>query len=252
MRDMLSRRAVVGMRKVLDWTVPHLEYGAARKRGPRRVVAHLGPTNSGKTYNAIEALRVAKSGAYCGPLRLLAWEVQERLGAEGVRCSLMTGQENEEVEGATHVASTIEMAHLARHVDCAVIDEVQLIADDQRGWAWTRAFLGIPAAEVHVCGDPSSEQLLRSLCRLTGDELLVKHYERLSSLDVGEAVESLRAVQPGDCIIAFGRRALYKLKREIEEKSGHRCCIVYGGLPPEARREQVRNVSRLPFVTNTI
>jgi len=225
---------------VLDWTLPHMEFRAARGRGPRRVVAHLGPTNSGKTYNAIKALGTASSGAYCGPLRLLAWEVHERLLADGVKCSLLTGQECEEVADATHVSSTIEMAHLSRHVDIAVIDEIQLLADDQRGWAWTRAFLGIPAAELHVCGDPSSEPLLRDLCRLTGDELVCKRYERLAPLEIGPSVKSFAAVEPGDCVVAFGRRALYKLKREIEGHSGRRCCIVYGGLPPEARREQAR------------
>lgn len=51
----------------------------ARKR-VRKVFLHLGPTNSGKTHNALQALMRAESGAYCGPLRLLALEKFEEVG----------------------------------------------------------------------------------------------------------------------------------------------------------------------------
>ena len=47
----------------------------------------------GKTYNALKALRASQSGVYCGPLRLLACEVSERLSAAGLPCRLVTGQE---------------------------------------------------------------------------------------------------------------------------------------------------------------
>jgi ATP-dependent RNA helicase SUPV3L1/SUV3 len=59
------------------------------------VVAHLGPTNSGKTYNALQRLKKAESGVYCAPLRLLAWEIHARLNTNGTPCGLRTGQEIE-------------------------------------------------------------------------------------------------------------------------------------------------------------
>lgn len=68
------------------YTPPHtntLRYPAAR-RFKRSIVCHVGPTNSGKTYEALERLRGAQNGVYCGPLRLLAWEVHEKLNAAGV------------------------------------------------------------------------------------------------------------------------------------------------------------------------
>lgn len=58
-------------------------YPAAR-RLKRSIICHVGPTNSGKTYEALERLRGAANGVYCGPLRLLAWEVHEKLNAAGV------------------------------------------------------------------------------------------------------------------------------------------------------------------------
>jgi hypothetical protein len=86
-----------------------------------------GPTNSGKTYTALQALAGAQRGVYCGPLRLLAMEVYETLNAAGVRCDMVTGQEVVRVPGAAHVSCTVEMASLYHHADVAVVDEIQVI-----------------------------------------------------------------------------------------------------------------------------
>ena len=76
--------------KMLDLRKPHLWYPMARAL-QRRLVYHKGPTNSGKTYNALRAMRAAPSGVYCGPLRLLAMEVYDELNASGTHCNLTTG-----------------------------------------------------------------------------------------------------------------------------------------------------------------
>ena len=86
----------------------------------------MGPTNSGKTYYALKQLESSSSGVYCGPLRLLAWEVAKRLNKSKVPCDLITGQEREEVDGARHKAVTVEMADVASDYDCAIIDEIQI------------------------------------------------------------------------------------------------------------------------------
>lgn len=57
----------------------------------RKMIYHMGPTNSGKTYNALQAMCEAQSGVYCGPLRLLAMEVYDDLNASGTFCNLLTG-----------------------------------------------------------------------------------------------------------------------------------------------------------------
>ena len=62
---------------------------------------------------------------YCGPLRLLAWEVAKRLNKANVPCDLITGQEKELVEGANHKSVTVEMADVTSVYDCAIIDEIQ-------------------------------------------------------------------------------------------------------------------------------
>ena len=57
---------------------------------------------------------------------------------------------------AAHISCTVEMLPTTERFDVAVIDEIQMIGDEDRGWAWTRAFLGCQADEVHLCGDQST------------------------------------------------------------------------------------------------
>ena len=84
----------------------------------------------------------------------------------------MTGEERrfgrEDGEPSSHLASTVEMANMAQPFEVAVIDEIQVIKDYQRGWAWTRALLGLQAQEIHVCGEAAAVDLVREICRGDG------------------------------------------------------------------------------------
>ena len=171
-------------------------------RALRRVVhIHCGPTNSGKTHFALRALAAAESGVYCGPLRLLAWEIHERLNAQGVACNLATGQELLELPGAQHTACTVEMVQLERRMDVVVMDEVQMIAHADRGWAWSRVLLGVQAQEVHVCGSVDAVPLVRQLAALCGDEVREHRYERLTPLRVMDSRAPLPSIGRGDCVV---------------------------------------------------
>ncbi|XP_020105346.1 ATP-dependent RNA helicase SUV3, mitochondrial-like isoform X3 [Ananas comosus] len=108
-----------------DLTRPHTWYPNARRK-KRNVFLHVGPTNSGKTYNALKRLEASSSGLYCGPLRLLAWEVAQRLNKAKVPCNLITGQEREEIDGAKHSSITVEMADVTSEYQCVIIDEIQV------------------------------------------------------------------------------------------------------------------------------
>lgn len=63
--------------------------------------------------------------------------------------------------------------------EVAVIDEIQQLRDPGRGWAWTRAFLGLIAEEIHVCGEPGSIELLQKLCETTGENMEVVDIETI-------------------------------------------------------------------------
>ena len=183
----------------------------------RKFIYHGGPTNSGKTYHALKRLATANQaswewplgaakptkkggGLYAGPLRLLALEVYEQLNSQGVWTSLITGQEKRELPGSTHVACTLEMVNLNEDYDVAVVDEIQMIGDQQRGYAWTRAIQGIRAKEIHLCGGLEAYSIVKDIVESMGDEIELKKYERLSTLKIAD--QSLEGdyskIQPGD------------------------------------------------------
>ena len=223
---------------LMDMREPGAWYPLARTLR-REITLHVGPTNSGKTYAAMQRLKSAASGVYCAPLRLLAWEISENMNRDGVACTLTTGQERRVVPFATHDSCTVEMADVTKVIDCAVVDEIQILSDPYRGYAYTRALLGLPALELHLCGDPRVVPLVKKIIKATGDILIVKEYERLSPLEVAEeTVSNLKKVRKGDALVAFSRTAVYRLKRDLEKSSQHRACVIYGGLPPEARARQ--------------
>ncbi|XP_018484060.1 DExH-box ATP-dependent RNA helicase DExH18, mitochondrial [Raphanus sativus] len=222
-----------------DLTKPATWFPFARAM-KRKIVYHCGPTNSGKTYNALQRFMEAENGLYCSPLRLLAMEVFDKVNALGVYCSLLTGQEKKHVPFARHVSCTVEMVSTDECYEVAVIDEIQMMADPSRGHAWTKALLGLKADEIHLCGDPSVLEIVRKMCSETGDELVEEHYERFKPLVVeGKTLlGDLKNVKSGDCVVAFSRREIFEVKMAIEKHTKHRCCVIYGALPPETRRQQ--------------
>lgn len=209
----------------------------------RKIIYHMGPTNSGKTYHAIERLCEVETGCYLAPLRLLAAELYDTMNHKGVITTLLTGEEVIEIEGSTHFSSTIEMARLQQNFDCCVIDEIQMITDPQRGWAWTRALVNIFAQEIHICGDPSVLDLVKQIVELCGDELEIKQYERMTELNVQKKPLTLGQLDRSDALIVFSRRQALKYKMALE-RLNFKVSIVYGRLSPEVRREQARKFDK--------
>lgn len=224
-----------------DLRYPYEWYPRARAL-QRTIHLHIGPTNSGKTYHALKRLEEAKNGYYAGPLRLLAHEVYSRFNAKGIPCGLVTGDEvRVDTEQEPKVfAHTVEMAPVGHAVEVAVIDEIQMLGDQSRGWAWTRALLGARAQEVHLCGEARVTSLVRELAAAVGDKLVIHRYERLNPLRAMSTTlkGSLKNLRKGDAVICFSRIGIHAMKREIEISTGRRCAIVYGSLPPETRAQQ--------------
>ncbi len=222
------------------------------RQSQRHFHLHIGPTNSGKTYNALKALASAETGAYAGPLRLLAHEVWERLNrgtvgelAEGIgrECNLITGEERRIVSlDAGLISCTVEMLPLDQDLDVVVIDEIQMIGDPGRGSAWTKAIIGVAAKEVHLCGEETVVGVVTKLVEGMGDRITIHRYERLTPLAVAD--KSLDGdfgrIEDGDCVVCFSRSGIFATKKSIEQKTGKRCAVVYGALPPETRSEQAR------------
>ncbi len=218
---------------------PELEFPETMQMH-RRFILHIGPTNSGKTFHALERLKLAQNGVYLGPLRLLALEVYEKMQEYHVPCTMLTGQECIADEGSRITASTIEMADLSQEYDIAVIDEAQLTADPDRGHCWTRAILGLRAGEIHVCMSPAAEQVVAHLIHLCGDSYAVCRYQRKTALLCEDEPFSFpESVLPGDALVVFSKKSVLDVAGRLEEQ-GVRASVIYGSLPPEIRRRQMQ------------
>ncbi|HIQ46887.1 MAG TPA: helicase [Sulfurovum sp.] len=204
----------------------------------RKITFHVGPTNSGKTYSALKELEAATTGYYLAPLRLLALEGYENLQKNGVHVSLITGEEEIIDEESTHISSTIEMMNGAVDVDVCVIDEIQMISDRDRGWAWANALMGVPAKKVILTGSANALPAVKELCTYLGEELEIIHFERKNELTMMPAPVSMKRIEPQTAIVAFSRRDVLSLKQQLSER--YNVSVVYGNLSPEVRREEAR------------
>lgn len=211
------------------------------RRLTRRWIALLGPTNSGKTHRSIEAMAAAEHAIYLSPLRLMALENQERIESMGVPCSLVTGEEEIIREGATHFCCTVEEFARFRHQhwDVVVVDEVQMMADPQRGWAWVDALVSAHTPKLMMTGPALIEPSLRTLCELCEDQLQAQRTKRLSPVEVAKHATTLERLEPGSLLVAFSRKLVLELKGMLES-AGKSVSVVYGALSPEVRREQAR------------
>ncbi|KAK6929930.1 Helicase, C-terminal, partial [Dillenia turbinata] len=192
----LSRFSGVSKANLTDLTSPYTWYPNARRKN-RRVILHS-----------------SSSGIYCGPLRLLAWEVSKRMNRTKVSCILITGQEQEEVNDAKHKAVTVEMADVTSDYECA------MIGCQTRGFSFTRALLRLSADELH---------LWRCCCCSSNPR---------NTQSSRAPLELYSNIRKGDCIVAFSRQKVYKLKKQIESGGKHLCSVVYGSLPPQTRTKQ--------------
>jgi len=204
-----------------------------RRRQPETVVAHLGPTNSGKTHDAIAFLAEQGRGVYAGPLRMLAQEAHRRLagllGEEQV--GLITGEERIN-EHAPVLCCTVEMAPGSGEV--LVLDEVQWADDEERGAAWTELLLAGEYRHIRLLGALDALPLVR---RAFPDAELRVHERKLPLEFVGS--RQLRALTPGSVVVAFSRKAVLALAGEINRLRPDRVAVLYGAMPLASRREEI-------------
>ena len=204
----------------------------------REIIFNVGPTNSGKTYSAMQELKKATSGAYLAPLRLLALEGYENLKADGINVSLITGEEEIIDEDSTHISSTIEMLNSDIELDVCVIDEIQMIGDRDRGWAWANALIGAPAKRVILTGSNDALYVVQEICKYLQEPLKVVQFERKNPLVLMKKATPIHKLEPNTAIVTFSRKDVLSLKSQVSKD--YTVSVVYGNLSPEVRREEAR------------
>ncbi|RXJ93825.1 RNA helicase [Malaciobacter molluscorum] len=204
----------------------------------RKLKFFVGPTNSGKTHSAMTQLKKANSGLYLAPLRLLALEGYEDLKASNLNATLITGEEQIFDEDAAHVCSTIEMIDYDLDIDVAIIDEIQMLDDDERGWAWVNAIIGCPAKQIIMTGSVNALDAVKKIAKYLGEELEIIKFQRKNRLHLMEKYTSLKELKPHTALIAFSRTDVLRLKQKLQKY--HKVSVIYGNLSPEVRRDEAR------------
>jgi ATP-dependent RNA helicase SUPV3L1/SUV3 len=200
---------------------------------PETVIAHLGPTNSGKTHDALRFLVDHGRGIYAAPLRMLAQEAHRRLAEElgEDAVGLVTGEERVNPD-APIICCTAEMAPM--HGETLVLDEVQWAEDEERGSAWTRLMLGGEYRHILLLGAVEALPLVQHAF----PDIEVRFFERKAPLDwFGKrGIAGLRA---GTVVVAFSRRAVIGLAGELNQLHPGRVAVLYGAMPLASRREEI-------------
>ena len=218
---------------------PTLLFPVARMM-KRHFYLHIGPTNSGKTHDSIEAFKAADSAIYFAPLRLLAFEIYCECEKSGVKCSMKTGEEERIKEGAKHMSCTVEMFYPDHIYDLAVIDEAQLVSDSKRGGSFTAAILGVPAKEVHVCAAPQALPILKQMIISCADDFtVIEHHRSVPLVLEDKPFYFPQSVRSKDACIVFSKRKVLSYAKVLEE-NGIPCSVIYGALPYDVRQREIQ------------
>ena len=205
-------------------------------QAPSRLVAVLGPTNTGKTHLAVERMLGHASGMIGLPLRLLAREIYDRIvklrGPRSV--ALITGEEKIVPPHAVYFVCTVEAMPLGRQVDFLAIDEIQLCADPSRGHVFTQRLLHARGrSETMFLGSSAMERLIR---RLLPDVEIVSR-ERFSTLTYAGS-KKLTRLPRRSAVVAFSAEQVYAVAELIRRQRGG-AAVVMGSLSPRTRNAQV-------------
>src|ERR1700727_3284072 len=201
-----------------------------------RLIAVLGPTNTGKTHLAVERMLGHASGMIGLPLRLLAREIYDRVvAARGERSvALITGEEKIVPPRATYFVCTVEAMPLAREVEFLAIDEIQLCADPERGHVFTHRLLNARGRfETMFLGAATMAPLIRRL--LPGVEIVMR--ERFSKLTY-EGPKKITRLPRRTAVVAFSAAEVYAIAELIRRQRGGAAGVM-GNLSPRTRNAQV-------------
>jgi len=205
-------------------------------QAPSRVVAVLGPTNTGKTHLAVERMLGHASGMIGLPLRLLAREIYDRIvkrrGAAAV--ALVTGEEKIVPPRAHYFVCTVEAMPMERSVEFLAVDEIQLVADPERGHVFTQRLLHARGRfETMFLGAGTMAPLIRSLV----PDVEIVSRERLSTLSYAGS-KKLTRLPARSAIVAFSTEQVYAIAELIRRQRGG-AAVVMGSLSPRTRNAQV-------------
>ena len=206
------------------------------KNYSKRILALLGPTNTGKTHIAIEKMLTFETGIFGLPLRLLAREVYDKcvdkIGVENV--ALITGEEKIIPGSAKYFICTVESMPKNKEVDFIAIDEIQMCADRERGHIFTQRLLESRGRELTMF---LGSQVMKSIIRDLVENVEFENMERFSKLSYS-GIKKISKLDRKVAIIAFSIEEVYAIAELVRRQKGG-AAVIMGSLSPKTRNSQV-------------
>jgi len=202
----------------------------------QKITALLGPTNTGKTFVAIEKMLSFESGIFGLPLRLLAREVYDKcVNKVGLnRVALITGEEKIIPSGADYFICTVESMPKNKVVEFVAIDEIQMCADRERGHIFTERLLEFRGTKLTMfLGSQVMENLIGELVKNVEFEKM-QRYSKLSY----SGIKKISRLDRKSAIIAFSIEEVYAIAELVRRQKGG-AAVIMGSLSPKTRNSQV-------------
>ena len=202
----------------------------------QKITALLGPTNTGKTFVAIEKMLSYESGIFGLPLRLLAREVYDKcVNKVGIkRVALITGEEKIIPSSADYFICTVESMPKDKVVEFVAIDEIQMCADRERGHIFTERLLEFRGTKLTMfLGSQVMENLISELVKNVEFEKM-QRYSKLSY----SGIKKISRLDRKSAIIAFSIEEVYAIAELVRRQKGG-AAVIMGSLSPKTRNSQV-------------
>ncbi len=201
-----------------------------------RIIALLGPTNTGKTFVAIDKMLEFESGIFGLPLRLLAREVYDKcvkkVGYEKV--ALITGEEKILPNTARYFICTVESMPKNKEVDFIAIDEIQMCADRERGHIFTERLLESRGKKLTMF---LGSQIMARIIDELVDGVEFEKKDRFSKLSYS-GIKKISRLDRKVAIIAFSIEEVYAIAELVRRQKGG-AAVIMGSLSPKTRNSQV-------------
>jgi ATP-dependent RNA helicase SUPV3L1/SUV3 len=206
------------------------------KNQSEKIIALLGPTNTGKTHVAIEKMFEYESGIFGLPLRLLAREVYdkcvEKAGVEKV--ALITGEEKIIPSTSKYFICTVESMPKNKNVDFVAVDEIQMCADRERGHIFTEKLLEARGKKLTIF---LGSQIMTNMINDLVNNVEFEKKERYSKLTYS-GIKKISRLDRKVAIIAFSIEEVYAIAELVRRQKGG-AALIMGSLSPKTRNSQV-------------
>ena len=202
----------------------------------KKINAVLGPTNTGKTFLAIETMLSFESGMIGFPLRLLAREIYDKIvkRVDPKKVALITGEEKIIPSNSKYFLCTVESMPIDKELEFVGVDEIQMCSDHERGHIFTDKLLNLRGEKLTMF--MGSNTIKNIISKLDADIEFV-YKDRFSKLSyVGH--KKISRLDRKTAIIAFSSEDVYAIAELIRRQKGG-AAIIMGSLSPKTRNAQV-------------